>query len=95
MNNNLASKEAVKYKFPHFYYEIYPLRSKSEYLPENPWHWHTEFELCYVREGSVIYKSSNQEIKLKKVIFYLLMQTWFTCKPLKKTFKGFFYIKNA
>lgn len=66
MSNILASKEAVKYKFPHFYYEIYPLRSKSEYLPENPWHWHTEFELCYVINGSVIYKTSNKEIQLKK-----------------------------
>lgn len=66
MNNTLASKEAVKYKFPHFYYEIYPLRSKSTYLPANPWHWHTEFELCYVIEGSVIYKTPNKEVQLKK-----------------------------
>lgn len=65
MNNEQVKKQKIKYKQPLFQYEIYPVKSRTSYLPENPWHWHTEFEICYVISGSVKYKTPGKEYTLK------------------------------
>lgn len=64
MNNEQMKKQKIKYKQPLFQYEIYPIKSRTSHLEENPWHWHTEFEICYVKSGSVTYRSAHKEYTL-------------------------------
>lgn len=61
-----TAKQKVKYKQPLFQYEIYPVRSRTDYLEPSPWHWHSEFEICYVISGSIIYRTQSYEYTLNE-----------------------------
>lgn len=59
-----VSKAKICYKEMLFEYDVYNLICRRKVLNSTAWHWHDDFEVCYVISGSVVYRSENKEILL-------------------------------
>lgn len=63
---NTQTEEHILFPNEHFHYNLFTPVSEVQFLGDVPWHWHTEFEVGYILEGEILYKTNRHEYILKK-----------------------------
>lgn len=62
-NADRKKKETIIYRHQMLNYGLY-LSQPEDAGGDIPWHWHDEFEIGYVAEGSILYKTNHHEFIL-------------------------------
>lgn len=63
MNIDAGKKETIIYRRQMMHYGLY-LSQPDDAKVDIPWHWHDEFEIGYVAEGKMLYKTNHHEFIL-------------------------------
>lgn len=63
MNIDARKKETIVYRRQMMHYGLY-LSQPDDAKVDIPWHWHDEFEIGYVAEGKMLYKTNYHEFIL-------------------------------
>lgn len=65
MSGNAARFDKIEYRHKFLHYEIRNLKTRRSGNRYDDWHWHNELELCYVKNGKVLYKTLSDEYLAK------------------------------